>query len=84
MSFAKDINRLVFSSSRIRERAELRSKRLGARFCFRLSYRDSMEKMGDRPLHVLTGGAGFIGSNIAANLDDQGADVVVIEFLRSR
>lgn len=32
-------------------------------------------------MYVITGGAGFIGSNIAAALDDQGADVVVVDWL---
>lgn len=31
---------------------------------------------------VVTGGAGFIGSNIVANLDDDGADIVVCDRLR--
>ena len=32
-------------------------------------------------MYVITGGAGFIGSNIAAALDQQGADIVVSDWL---
>lgn len=32
-------------------------------------------------MYVITGGAGFIGSNMAAALDDEGADVVVVDWL---
>jgi len=32
-------------------------------------------------MYVVTGGAGFIGSNIAAALDDLGADVAIIDWL---
>ena len=32
-------------------------------------------------MYVITGGAGFIGSNIAAALDEQGADIVVSDWL---
>jgi ADP-L-glycero-D-manno-heptose 6-epimerase len=39
--------------------------------------------MASRPLHVVTGGAGFIGSNIAAKLQEQGADVCVVDVLGS-
>jgi ADP-L-glycero-D-manno-heptose 6-epimerase len=35
--------------------------------------------MADKTVHVVTGGAGFIGSNIVAGLEEQGADVVVID-----
>jgi ADP-L-glycero-D-manno-heptose 6-epimerase len=32
-------------------------------------------------MYVITGGAGFIGSNIAAALDDLGADVAIIDWI---
>ncbi|BBX09846.1 ADP-glyceromanno-heptose 6-epimerase [Mycolicibacterium aichiense] len=32
-------------------------------------------------MHVITGGAGFIGSNIAAELDQRGEDIVVVDML---
>lgn len=32
-------------------------------------------------MHVITGGAGFIGSNIAAELDDDGHDIVIVDLL---
>ena len=32
-------------------------------------------------MYVITGGAGFIGSNIAAALDQQGADIVVSDWM---
>ncbi|MGH2548885.1 MAG: ADP-glyceromanno-heptose 6-epimerase [Thermomicrobiales bacterium] len=32
-------------------------------------------------MHIVTGGAGFIGSNIAAQLDDLGHDIVVVDLL---
>ncbi len=34
-------------------------------------------------MYVITGGAGFIGSNIAASLDAEGADVAIIDWLGS-
>jgi ADP-L-glycero-D-manno-heptose 6-epimerase len=34
-------------------------------------------------MHLITGGAGFIGSNIAAALDDAGADIVISDWLGS-
>lgn len=34
-------------------------------------------------MYVITGGAGFIGSNIAASLDDDGADIVIVDWLGS-
>src|SRR5215469_901763 len=34
-------------------------------------------------MYVVTGGAGFIGSNLVAELSDRGADVVVCDWLRS-
>jgi len=34
-------------------------------------------------MYVVTGGAGFIGSNIAAALDDDGADIVIVDWLGS-
>lgn len=34
-------------------------------------------------MHIVTGGAGFIGSNIAAELDDLGQDVVIVDRLGS-
>ncbi len=34
-------------------------------------------------LYVVTGGAGFIGSNIVASLDDRGDDVIVVDVLGS-
>jgi ADP-L-glycero-D-manno-heptose 6-epimerase len=30
-------------------------------------------------MHLITGGAGFIGSNIAAELDDRGHDIVIVD-----
>jgi ADP-L-glycero-D-manno-heptose 6-epimerase len=39
--------------------------------------------MNDRSVHVVTGGAGFIGSNIVAALAERHADVVVIDTLGS-
>ena len=36
-----------------------------------------------KPLHVVTGGAGFIGSHIAAALDERGEDVIVVDTLGS-
>lgn len=32
-------------------------------------------------MHIITGGAGFIGSNIAAELDDDGRDIVIVDML---
>ena len=32
-------------------------------------------------MYVITGGAGFIGSNIAAALDQQGADIVISDWM---
>ena len=32
-------------------------------------------------MYVVTGGAGFNGSNIAAALDQQGADIVVSDWM---
>lgn len=32
-------------------------------------------------MHIITGGAGFIGSNIAAELDDRGHDIVIVDTL---
>jgi ADP-L-glycero-D-manno-heptose 6-epimerase len=32
-------------------------------------------------MHIVTGGAGFIGSNIAARLDDDGQDIVIADFM---
>ena len=32
-------------------------------------------------MHVITGGAGFIGSNIAAELDERGEDIVIVDTL---
>ncbi len=32
-------------------------------------------------MHIVTGGAGFIGSNIAARLDDDSQDIVIVDFL---
>lgn len=32
-------------------------------------------------MHVITGGAGFIGSNIAATLDEMGQDIVIVDWL---
>ncbi len=32
-------------------------------------------------MHIVTGGAGFIGSNFAAELDDLGHDIVLVDFL---
>lgn len=32
-------------------------------------------------MHIITGGAGFIGSNIAAELDDSGQDIVIVDTL---
>ena len=32
-------------------------------------------------MFVITGGAGFIGSNIAAQLDDAGSDIVIVDWL---
>lgn len=32
-------------------------------------------------MHVITGGAGFIGSNIAAELDDHGHDIAIVDTL---
>jgi len=37
--------------------------------------------MSKRTLHIVTGGAGFIGSNIVAALDRRDADIVVIDWL---
>src|SRR6266568_6804414 len=34
-------------------------------------------------MFVITGGAGFIGSNIAASLEASGADVVIVDWLGS-
>src|SRR5262249_50629068 len=34
-------------------------------------------------MHVVTGGAGFIGSNIVAALSDAGAEVAVCDWLRT-
>lgn len=34
-------------------------------------------------MHIVTGGAGFIGSNIAAELDDRGEDIVIVDTLGS-
>ena len=34
-------------------------------------------------MFVITGGAGFIGSNIAAALDSSGDDIVIVDWLRS-
>ncbi|MBV8474970.1 MAG: ADP-glyceromanno-heptose 6-epimerase [Hyphomicrobiales bacterium] len=34
-------------------------------------------------MYVITGGAGFIGSNIAASLDAEGADIAIIDWLGS-
>ena len=34
-----------------------------------------------RPIHIVTGGAGFIGSNIAAELDSRGEDIVLVDTL---
>ncbi len=34
-------------------------------------------------MYVITGGAGFIGSNVAASLDDDGADIVIVDWLGS-
>jgi NAD dependent epimerase/dehydratase family len=34
-----------------------------------------------RGVYVITGGAGFIGSNIAAALDQQGADIVISDWM---
>jgi ADP-L-glycero-D-manno-heptose 6-epimerase len=39
--------------------------------------------MNNKSVHVVTGGAGFIGSNIVAALDEQGAETVVIDTLGS-
>lgn len=38
--------------------------------------------LSDRGLYLVTGGAGFIGSNIAAALDDRGGRVVICDRLR--
>jgi ADP-L-glycero-D-manno-heptose 6-epimerase len=32
-------------------------------------------------MHIVTGGAGFIGSNIAADLDERGEDIVIVDTL---
>lgn len=32
-------------------------------------------------MHIITGGAGFIGSNIAATLDDMAQDIVIVDWL---
>lgn len=32
-------------------------------------------------MHIITGGAGFIGSNIAATLDELGQDIVIVDWL---
>lgn len=32
-------------------------------------------------MHIITGGAGFIGSNIAARLDDEGQDIIIVDSL---
>lgn len=34
-------------------------------------------------MHIVTGAAGFIGSNIAAELDDNGEDIVIVDVLGS-
>ena len=34
-------------------------------------------------MYVITGGAGFIGSNIAAALDASGDDIVIVDWLRN-
>ncbi len=33
-------------------------------------------------MYIITGGAGFIGSNIAAALDESGDDIVIVDWLR--
>ncbi len=33
-------------------------------------------------MYLITGGAGFIGSNIAAALDANGDDIVIVDWLR--
>ena len=33
-------------------------------------------------MYIITGGAGFIGSNIAAALDASGDDIVIVDWLR--
>src|SRR5690606_16792645 len=35
----------------------------------------------EKSMHIITGGAGFIGSNIAATLDEMGQDIVIVDWL---
>ncbi len=34
--------------------------------------------MNNRPMHIVTGGAGFIGSNVVQSLTERGCDDVVV------
>ncbi len=41
----------------------------------------TMTDLSSRGVYIVTGGAGFIGSNIAAALDERGARVVISDRL---
>ena len=61
--------------------SDCRSRRAGLRAaCLRLVHRTRNEDLG---MHLITGGAGFIGSNIAVALDAEGADIVISDCIGS-